>query len=216
LCLVFRNEMGADFRGERLLFALDGSVVFDRDGDFARSDHVIYSGPSRPGEHTLQLLLRMRMGPFHFEARSSHAFDVSAGGPGADRVITVAYERAARLREERPAIRYIEEPATPRPRATTIWVSKSGDIALNGQPADMEAVGKALEDLSKQGKGVVFGMDLPENQPHPTVKKVLELLANAGLEVRLSSKPDFSDVLAADGTIRPSSSGQGADRTPKP
>jgi hypothetical protein len=215
LCVLFRNQMSKEFEVRRLLVLLDGKVIFDHPGLPARTDHVVYSGVAGPGQHEMQLLLHMQRDHFHFEARSSHSFQVASTGPGPDRVVTVAYEMPVGRLEERPAIRYIEEPAVRPPRAATVWVSKNGDVALNGQPADVEAVGRAFETLSPRDV-VVYGVDASPDSPHPNAKKVIDLMARGGFTVRLSTLRDFSDVVAPDGTLRPSSADPAANRTPAP
>src|SRR5438552_3604716 len=53
LCIVFRSEMSTEFETERLLVGLDHAVVFDRQGNLPRTDHVVYSGPAA-GDHQVQ------------------------------------------------------------------------------------------------------------------------------------------------------------------
>ncbi len=151
LCLVFRNDMIPKFQVRRLLVVLDHSVVFNEAREMSRSDHVIFAGAAEPGEHLVQTLLQMTTkGGSHYEARSSHTFELAAGSPGPDRSITVAYEHPSDHIEERPALRYIDPPALPPQRPMTIWVSsKSGDIALDGRPSDLDEVARALDSLAK-------------------------------------------------------------------
>jgi len=203
LCLIFRNEMSDYFEVSRLLILLDDAVIFNRSGELPRGNVVLYSGAASPGEHRLQLLLQMEGGRgFHFEARSSHTFDVAPGGPAPDRLVTMAYERAKGGHPGMPAIRYIEEPAAPRQAPVTLWISKSGNIELDGQPADVEAVSKVLAELSKRRGLVIYGVDASEDEPHANAKKVIEMLAREGLSVRLSIRRDFSDVVGSDGKIK--------------
>jgi hypothetical protein len=202
LCLVYRNEMSSEFETERLLVVLDSDIVFDRQENLSHADHVVYSGPAASGEHQVHLLLRMKRGHLHFEARSTHAMTVAENGPRPDRLISVAYEKPQPRLEERPAIRYVEEPAVPATRAMTIWVSKNGEIELDGKPTDVEAVGRSLEDLSKRGGVVVYGVDASQNPPHPNAKRVIEWMARPGLSVRLSTARDFSDVVDTSSRIK--------------
>ena len=204
LCLVFRNDMSPEFQVRRLLVVLDGSPVFDDKRELSRSEHVIYAGAAEPGEHLVQTLLQMKTKRgYYFEARSSQKFGLAAGSLGPERWITVAYEKPLEHIEERPAIRYIDQPALPPQRPMTIWVSsKSGDIALDGRPSDLDAVARALDSLAKDRGVVVYGVDAAESPPHPNAKKVTELIARSGAPVRLSTLRDFSDVIAADGKIK--------------
>jgi hypothetical protein len=191
---------------ERLLFLLDGTVVFHQSGTFPRGNLVVHSGAAAPGEHRIQLLLqaggRGAYRGFHFEARSTHEFEVGPDGPGPDRLVTMAYDRSNRGQLGEPAIRYIEEPAVLKQPPVTIWVSKSGKIELNGAPADVDAVGKTLDEVAKRHGFVIYGVDASEDEPHANAKKVIELLAQQGLSVRLSARRDFSDVIGSDGKIK--------------
>jgi hypothetical protein len=204
LCLIFRNELSHGLEVNRTLLLLDGVVIYNRPGQLSEGNHVLYSGATSPGEHRTQLLIQIRDGKgLHFEAKSTHSFDVAADGPGPDRLVTMVYVPGTPPPPHgAPKIRYIEEPATPRLPHTTIWISKSGAIELDGRPADVEAVDKALDELSKRRGLVIYGVDASEDEPHPNAKKVIELLARQGLSVRLSVRRDFSDVVGADGRIK--------------
>jgi uncharacterized Zn-binding protein involved in type VI secretion len=203
LCLVFLNQMSPEFETERLLIVLDKVVVFDRQGSLALRQSVYYSGPATAGTHSLQLLFRAKRGHFHFEAKSSHTFEVAADGPRPAHLVTIVYEKPAERLEERPAIRFIDPPPPPpAAHATTIWVSQNGEIELDGRPADIETVGRALEELSRRGGTIVYGVDPSQSPPHANAMRVLESIARTGLAVRLSVNRDFSDVVKTNGTLK--------------
>lgn len=118
--VVFRNEMSSAFVLMRTLAVLDGDVLFDAqvdDNGSLPSEIVLHRGALPPGEHTLQILLKLRghgYGPFaylrgyRFEVKSSHSFTVKEGD--AFRLAAIAWERGhwSTPLEQRPAICYAE------------------------------------------------------------------------------------------------------------
>jgi hypothetical protein len=85
------------------------------------------------------------------------------------------------------------------PPTVRIWVSRTGAIELDGEPVDLAAVGAALADLAKKKGIVLYGRDDPGQGPHPNGMKVVQLVIQNQLQIRLSSKRDFSDAVGADG-----------------
>jgi hypothetical protein len=202
LCLTFLDEMSPEFEAVRLLIVLDGAVVFDRHGSLASRQFVYYSGPATAGSHLVETVLHKQRGRFHFEARCSHTIEVAADGPRPDRLITVAYEKPSQLLEERPQVRFIEVRAT-QPQAQhamTIWVSKDGEIELDGKQTDVEAVGRALESLSKSSGTIVYGVESSQAPAHANVQRIFEWIVRTGLVVRLSVQRDFSDIVKKNAT----------------
>jgi hypothetical protein len=90
------------------------------------------------------------------------------------------------------------ETAAAAPSATPmvrIWVSRTGAIELDGKPADLAAVGAALAELAKKKGVVLYGRDDPGQGPHPNGMKVVQLVIQNQLRMRLSTKRDFSDAI---------------------
>jgi hypothetical protein len=76
-----------------------------------------------------------------------------------------------------------------------IWISKSGAIELDGQPADLQMVESRLASLAQQ-KGVVFyGREAAAEDPHPNGPKVIQMVIANRLPIRMSTKRDFSDAV---------------------
>jgi hypothetical protein len=217
LCVLFRNQMSEAFELVWLSVALDGKRVFNSSRNLSIPERVVFSGAMAPGNHALQLQVRMvgrneRIGNYHFETKSSHNFDVAAAGSTPDRLIAVAYEKstpAALLAlsgqtetplEERPAVRFIEHPssssATSDKPTTRIWVGRTGEIELNGQPVDLDAVEKAIQEFTHQGT-IFYAVESFAGELHANGVKVMEMLARKHLSVRMSTRRDFSDMLGA-------------------
>jgi hypothetical protein len=89
-------------------------------------------------------------------------------------------------------------PASPPPAApptVRIWVSRTGVIELDGKAVDLAAVGAALADLAKKKGAVFYGREDPGQEPHPNAMKVVQLVIQNRLPIRLSTKRDFSDAV---------------------
>jgi hypothetical protein len=96
--------------------------------------------------------------------------------------------------------------ASPRPSAADsssarIWIAKDGTIELNGTPVELGAVGAEFAELAKRKGVVLYGRDAPEEEPHPNGMKVIELVAQNRLPIRMSTKRDFSDAIGPDGKL---------------
>lgn len=89
----------------------------------------------------------------------------------------------------------------------TVWVTSTGDVELNGRPADLAHVEAAFQKLTKEGGVVVYGRASGQGDPHPTALKVIELVVKYQLNVSMSTQRDFSDVVGPDGRPRPRTTG---------
>lgn len=85
------------------------------------------------------------------------------------------------------------------PRAT-IWVEQDGTIELNGKPADLNAVDKALSDLEERKGAVMYGREAASNPP-PNGMQVIQMVVKHRLPIRISTKRDFSDTVGANGQV---------------
>lgn len=94
-------------------------------------------------------------------------------------------------------------PAAAEGPVVKIWVFEDGTIEMDGEPAGLEAVRTRFAELQKQQGVVYYGRDAPASEPHENAMRVIELVVENNLPVQLSSKPDFSDRVDADGTSRP-------------
>jgi hypothetical protein len=117
--IIHRNEMGANFKLERILYVVDGDPIrqiTDKDGSLDSQKEIeIFNGPITPENHTLQVELIYRGNGFGvFSYLQSYRFtlnDVYTFRPeeGKRLVIkTIGYERGGVMVDlmERPAIRF--------------------------------------------------------------------------------------------------------------
>jgi hypothetical protein len=119
LKILHRNEMGANFKLERILYLLDGSPIrqaVDQNGELDQQEEIeILNGPIAPGNHTLQVELVYRGNGFGvFSYLQSYRFtlnDVNTFRAEEGKRITIAvvgYERNGITLElkDRPDIRF--------------------------------------------------------------------------------------------------------------
>jgi hypothetical protein len=91
-----------------------------------------------------------------------------------------------------------------------ISVLASGAILLDGQPADLGQLDAALEN-AKQNRGQVwYYRELAGAQPPPAGLAVIQRVVRRKLPISLSSKPDFSDWVDAQGVSHPRGTEGGA------
>lgn len=117
--IAFVNELSTAFRLVEAVFVLDGAVQYrkqDETGALAAQQTIpIFSGSIPSGDHTLQVLVKLRghgygvfsyLRGYQFELRDSHSFTVTDGK--SIEVKATAWERggATTPLEERPAMRY--------------------------------------------------------------------------------------------------------------
>ena len=87
-----------------------------------------------------------------------------------------------------------KEPALNPPTKTLkIMVSASGDITVERQAATLDQVSAKLAELKKSGGAVLYYRENPEGEPHPNAVKVMQLVIDNQLPIRLCVKPDFSE-----------------------
>jgi hypothetical protein len=117
--IVFKNELSNAFRLTGATFVLDGAVHYNKQDDSgALSDQTeipIYSGAIPPGDHTLQVVLKLRghgygvfsyLRGYKFNVPATHSFTVTEGK--AVRLEAIVWEKGdvTTPLEERPAIRW--------------------------------------------------------------------------------------------------------------
>jgi hypothetical protein len=140
----FQNDMSGAFRLTRVLFVLDGAVQYNKQDDTGalsgQKEIPIFNGSIAPGDHTLQLLLRLRghgygvfsyLRGYQFEVKQSHSFSVTEGKEvGLD---VIAWEKGGVTTplEQRPAVRYLE-------RLTEVVSPES--VPASGPEAPIDAV----------------------------------------------------------------------------
>ena len=93
------------------------------------------------------------------------------------------------------------EPSAQTDKIVKIVVSASGEIQADGKPVTLEALADQLAALRAKGGAVWYYRENPAAEPHPNAEQVINLIAENGLPVRLSTKPDFSDSAGEDGVV---------------
>jgi hypothetical protein len=119
--ISFKNDLSNAFKLTGVVFVLDGVVQYNRQDDSeaglleSRKEIPIFSGAIPPGDHTLQVVLRLRghgygvfsyLRGYKFDLKSSHSFTVTEGKTIA--LQSVAWEKGdvTTPLEQRPAVRY--------------------------------------------------------------------------------------------------------------
>ena len=117
--LIHRNEMGASFNLEKIIYSLDGTPIktkLDKDGDLADQREIqIFDGPIVPGNHTISVVMIYRGNGFGifsylrgyvFTLRSSHTFHAEEGKRVQVKII--GYEKGGMTTDlrDKPDIRF--------------------------------------------------------------------------------------------------------------
>lgn len=117
--ITFINDMSNAFRVTQALLVLDGAVQYNKQDDTGllggQKSIPIFSGSIPPGDHTLQVLVKLRgygygvfsyLQGYRFEVRSSHSFTVTEGKT--IELKAIAFEKGDVMTpiEQRPAVRY--------------------------------------------------------------------------------------------------------------
>jgi len=89
------------------------------------------------------------------------------------------------------------------PPVARISALASGKTLLNGKPSDVSALEKEFERLQKL-KGVVwYYRENAQAEPRPEAMATIKLVIKYKLPISMSSRPDFSDYMDANGISRP-------------
>jgi hypothetical protein len=121
LHIIHRNEMGANFKLERILYILDGNPIrkaTDQDGSLDQQEEIeILNGPITSGNHSLQVELIYRgngygvfsyLQAYRFTLNDVHDFRTDEGKRL--KIKVVAYEKGGITVDlfDRPALRFEE------------------------------------------------------------------------------------------------------------
>ncbi|MEO8178362.1 MAG: hypothetical protein ABI895_05970 [Deltaproteobacteria bacterium] len=142
----FQNDMSGAFRLTRALFVLDGAVQYNKQDDTGalagQKEIPIFKGSITPGDHTLQVLLRLRghgygvfsyLRGYQFEVKQTHSFSVTEGKEVDLDVIAWEKGGVTTPLEQRPAVRYLEKLRD---------VSLAAPTSLESEPAPPAAAGE--------------------------------------------------------------------------
>jgi hypothetical protein len=87
-----------------------------------------------------------------------------------------------------------------------IGVTAAGVVSFDGAAITLEGLKLKLVDLTKRNGTIWYYREAAGSAPSPLATEVLKLIAQSRLPISLSTKPDYSDVVLPDGTIRPRAS----------
>ena len=121
--ITFKNDLSSAFRMTGATFVLDGAVQYNKTDESENSalasqkEIAVFSGSIPPGDHTLQIVLRLRghgygvfsyLRGYKFQVPSSHTFTITEGKTL--KLDVVAWEKGdvTTALEQRPSIRYVE------------------------------------------------------------------------------------------------------------
>jgi hypothetical protein len=121
--ITFKNDLSSAFRVTGATFVLDGAVQYNKSDESensalaAQKEIPVFSGSIPPGDHTLQIVLRLRghgygvfsyLRGYKFQVPSSHTFTITEGKTL--KLDVVAWEKGdvTTALEQRPSIRYVE------------------------------------------------------------------------------------------------------------
>lgn len=90
--------------------------------------------------------------------------------------------------------------ATPDRAVLKVAVFADGRLTVDGTASTIEGLREALRGLSEKRGVVWYYRESGQQEPPPIAMEVIEAVADAGLPIRLSSRPDYSDSIRADGT----------------
>lgn len=76
-----------------------------------------------------------------------------------------------------------------------VRITADGEISADGQQVTLEQLAAKFAELKQAGGAVYYYRENSEDEPHLNALKVIELVVANGLPVRLSARPDFSDVV---------------------
>ena len=84
-----------------------------------------------------------------------------------------------------------------------VSVLSSGSLLLDGAATDLDRLAAALESAKSQNGSVFYYREAASAEPPVEAKAVLDLVIKNKLPISLSSKPDFSDHVDANGVSHP-------------
>jgi hypothetical protein len=151
--ITFKNDLSSAFRVTGATFVLDGAVQYNKTDESensalaAQKEIPVFSGSIPPGDHTLQIVLRLRghgygvfsyLRGYKFQVPSSHTFTITEGKTL--KLDVIAWEKGdvTTALEQRPSIRYVEN----------LRAGVSGEGAPAAKPAAAPAGGQAGGSVS--------------------------------------------------------------------
>ena len=94
-------------------------------------------------------------------------------------------------------------PGEPRGPIVRIQVGKAGEIWVDGARTTLEALRPRLAELRARDGVVWYHRAAAGGEPPPEAMAVIQLVIEHRLPISMSLRPDFSDVVRADGSVAP-------------
>jgi hypothetical protein len=87
------------------------------------------------------------------------------------------------------------------PNAPTLKIALMADgrITVNGSPSTLDALRVSLRRLAEQNGVVRYYREAAETRGPPESFEIIRAVIENRLPIRLSTRPDFSDAVGADG-----------------
>jgi hypothetical protein len=83
-----------------------------------------------------------------------------------------------------------------------IAVTTKGVVSLDGATITLDALKTRLADLKKRNGEVWYYREAGRRDPPAQAMEVIKLVMDHNLPISLSTKPDYSDEVLPDGTVR--------------
>ncbi len=91
----------------------------------------------------------------------------------------------------------------PEPATAKVRVFKDGRLTLNDNVVTIAELQAEFRRLRENEGRVLYYRETAQEEPPAIAAQVVQAVIDAKLPIQLSSKPDFSDAVGADGISRP-------------
>jgi hypothetical protein len=97
---------------------------------------------------------------------------------------------------QKPASKNLTAPV---PVVLKVAVLSDGRLLADAQPTTLSALRELLDRLRSQGGVVWYYREGSDQEPPSIAMEVMKAVVDAGVPIRLSSRPDYSDAIGSDG-----------------
>jgi len=89
------------------------------------------------------------------------------------------------------------------PPVVKVSALANGELLLNGRPTTLAAIERELDSLEASNGVVWYYRENAQAEPRPEAMAVIEQVMKRRLPMSMSSRPDFSDYIDANGRSQP-------------
>jgi|GEM_PF-1163347 hypothetical protein len=93
-----------------------------------------------------------------------------------------------------------QNPLSPDAPVIKVAVFADGRLTVDGAASTIQSLRESLQRLSEKHGVVWYCREAGQQEPPPIAMDVMKSVVDARLPIRLSSRPDYSDAIGADGT----------------